>query len=462
MNNKKIYNSITKIVITNIILDNTRPYRIKENNVSIGAGFFIDKEGHILTAAHVIQDSIEIWINLPIHGKKNYKAEIVCVYPDFDLAIIKILDIRNTYSLNLGDSDKINIGDKIYALGHPNNSDNPLRTEGTVSGRREIFIQGDVPINAGNSGGPVLNKNNEVIGVSSAKIVDSENSSLIVPINLFKNISSVMLDSKDKIIYKNVLGILLNQNNKYYFDFNKIDKTICNQGAIISKIYKNSPLENILDEGDIFYKINDKVIDFYGELNVEWEEAKVSLNYIINRTLPNQKISITIYSIKEHKLKEFKNITLKSKDQIFNIRDHFNHIEKYQYEVFGGIVVMNLNINHILEDFKNLIYLINTNKEDTSYLVISYVFENSKIAEYNMITNGLLIDQVNQIKVKNIEEYKDALKQPIIVDNKKFISIKPVYSNEIILDLDEVLEQEKNLIKTYQYNQSDTYLYFNK
>ena len=207
INQKKIYNSIVKIITTNVTLDTLIPYNISKQEKSIGAGFFIDKNGNVLTAAHVVKDTIEIWVRIPEYGKKIYRAEIVCVYPDFDLAIIRVVNINNKYYLKLGNSEDLELGQSVYALGYPDNSEYPMRTTGTVSGRRDDYIQTDTPINKGNSGGPLLNIKDEVIGVNSAVVAGSEDSSLIVPINSFKNVKNTMLNSKKRIIHKNVLGI---------------------------------------------------------------------------------------------------------------------------------------------------------------------------------------------------------------------------------------------------------------
>jgi len=466
--NIDIYNNIVKINVTKVIFDNIMPHSISENISGSGAGFFIDNEGHILTAAHVIEDSINIRINLPEEGKLNYDAKIISVLPDFDLAIIKILEYQNKYFLKLGDSDTVNIGDRINALGYPENSDVPLGTSGTVSGNREGIIQGDVPVNPGNSGGPILNNNDEVIGITSAKIMDSENSSLIIPINVYKIRSHIImkLNSKDKkIIYKNCIGLLFSQNNKYYMDYHNIDiKILQNKGVIVSKIYNNSPLQNKINEGDIVYKINNLDIDFYGELNVKWEVGKVSISYILDRTIPNESISISFYSITEKKIIELDNIELISHDKIYKIRNYFYHIEKNRdhYEIFAGIIVMNLDLKHITTKFQNYIYLLNEYKEDIPSLIISYVFDNSKISEYYKLSRGILIDTVNNKKVTNIEEYKKALKEPIIVNNKKYICIISKNNRKFILDLHDILKQEIELIDIYRYNPSDTFSYFNK
>ena len=80
------------------------------------------------------------------------------------------------FHLSLGNSDEVKLRDDVYVIGYPNNPDYPIITSGTISGSRTNYIQTDTPVNSGNSGGPLLNKNNKVVGVTSAVIRNSENS----------------------------------------------------------------------------------------------------------------------------------------------------------------------------------------------------------------------------------------------------------------------------------------------
>lgn len=455
LNKKKIYNCIVKIIPTHIILDPLIPYNIIQQTKSIGAGFFIDNNGHILTCAHVVKNIIEIWIRIPDTGKKIYRADIVCVYPDFDLAIIKIRHYKNDYFLNLGDSEEIVLGDEIYALGYPDNSEYPMRTSGTISGRRGDNIQTDVALNPGNSGGPCLNKLNQVIGVSSAVIAGSEDSSLIVPINAFKNVIESMINSGKKIINKNVLGILLVNGNDNYKEMYNIKKSK-GEGQIIKKILKNSPFNNFSKEGDIFHSIDGYKIDYYGEVNVEWEDAKVPLEYIVKRKKPFSNVEVKIYSLEQKKMIT-KNIKLKTFPDIYPVRQVFPHIEKLDFEVFSGLVVMNLNLDHIIKKFQHLVHLIVNEKIYQPYLIITHIFENSKIGEYNTINIGSLIHKVNNIKVRTLVEYRDAITKYIYKNGKKFIIIETLNRDKVILNLEELLKTENTLISQYGYSPSESY-----
>ena len=115
------------------------PYKTDYQGQSIGTGFFFDKKGHILTAAHVIEHSAEIWINMPSYGKKIFKANIISVYPDFDIAVIKIINFKNKEYLSLGNSDEVKLRDDVYVIGYPNNPDYPIITSGTLDHVQIIY-----------------------------------------------------------------------------------------------------------------------------------------------------------------------------------------------------------------------------------------------------------------------------------------------------------------------------------
>ena len=119
LNQETIYNSVVKIICNKASVDLLLQYKISSHDQSIGTGFYINKQGNILTAAHVVEDAAELWINMPQYGKKIFRAEIVSVYPDFDIAIIKINNFKNKDYIKIGNSDKIRLRDEVYVIGHP-------------------------------------------------------------------------------------------------------------------------------------------------------------------------------------------------------------------------------------------------------------------------------------------------------------------------------------------------------
>jgi S1-C subfamily serine protease len=162
--------------VTSTSVDSSDPFFGPQARVSLGSGFVIDKDGYIVTNYHVIESARQIEVNFS--GDDRVQATIVGVDPSTDLALLKInAQARALTPLPLGDSDAVRVGDAVVAIGNPFGLERTV-TAGIVSAlQREItapngytidkVIQTDAPINQGNSGGPLLNAQGEVIGVNS-------------------------------------------------------------------------------------------------------------------------------------------------------------------------------------------------------------------------------------------------------------------------------------------------------
>lgn len=450
-----VYNSVIKIINTSVVLDMTVPYNIQQQSQSIGSGFFINNQGYAVTAAHVIENSVELWIKLPKYGQKIFRGEIVSVYPDFDIGIIKVHDIDNNSFLELGNSDKISLRDKVYALGYPRNSKYPIITSGTISGMREDYIQTDTPVNPGNSGGPLMNENNMVIGITSAVIAQSENSSLIIPIKIVNQNLDSMMNSKTKILQKNVLGTLLvNGTHNYRKLYNIPDK--CAEGIIVKQILKKSPLHSVLKPGDMICSFNNGLkeykIDYFGETNVEWETAKVPLDHLVKRCIPKQYVEIKFFSLENNKIQTHK-FKLKTYDEIYPIKKIFPYIDKIDYEIFAGLIIMDLTLNHlVMPQFMQLVNIVSTGEIFKPQLVITHIFPNSKIAEYNTIAPYTLISKINNIPVNSLAKFRKAIKKPIKNKDDFYIIIETTDKNKVILNTRELIAQEQKLSKDYKYD----------
>ena len=166
---------------------------------STGSGFLIDAEGRILTNFHVIQGSAELEVNpLSEHGDGNrYKATVLATDPANDLALIQIHSEGPMPFLALGDSDSVQVGQKVLAIGNPFGLEGTLTTGVVSSTGRSIqdrsgilkdLIQTDAAINPGNSGGPLLDSSGNVIGVNTAIYGPSGNIGIgfAMPINRAK------------------------------------------------------------------------------------------------------------------------------------------------------------------------------------------------------------------------------------------------------------------------------------
>ena len=161
-----------------------------------GSGFIIDKEGHVLTNYHVVGNATQVEVTL--HNKRTYKAEVIGRDRGHDLAVVKI-DAPGVVPAVLGDSKNLQVGQKTFAIGNPFGLAGTM-TRGIISSLRPIrspegsyieeAIQTDAAINPGNSGGPLLNSHGEVIGINSLIATGGSNQSagigFAIPINVAK------------------------------------------------------------------------------------------------------------------------------------------------------------------------------------------------------------------------------------------------------------------------------------
>ena len=164
----------------------------------LGSGFVVDHNGYILTNNHVVENAIRIQVTLP-GDRTQYAAKLIGTDPELDLAVLKIDASKQLTPLRVGNSDAIEVGDWAVAIGSPFGLDQTM-TAGIISAKgRDLgerdhqlqrFLQTDAAINRGNSGGPLLNINGEVIGINTMIVSGSGNFEGIgfaLPINLAVN-----------------------------------------------------------------------------------------------------------------------------------------------------------------------------------------------------------------------------------------------------------------------------------
>jgi serine protease Do len=211
---------------------------------SSGSGVIIDPAGVILTNNHVVAGGGTIRVKL--HDGREFEATDVKTDPSTDLAVIKIKASAPLPAATLGDSDQMQIGDWVLALGQPFGLQDTV-TAGIISAKgRDIgitrhneFLQTDAAINPGNSGGPLVNLQGEVVGINTAISSSSggfQGIGFAVPVNVAKWVSSQLL--KDGSVHRAYLGVGIQM----------IDQTLAeqlglstSQGALITDVQPNSP-----------------------------------------------------------------------------------------------------------------------------------------------------------------------------------------------------------------------------
>ena len=167
----------------------------------VGSGVIVDAAGIVLTNNHVVEGADEVTVELP--DGREFKATEIKTDPESDLAVVRLADARDLPVAKLGDSDKLEIGDWVIAIGNPFELETTV-SAGIISGkgrelgsiRRAKFLQTDAAINPGNSGGPLVNLAGEVVGINTAIASSSggyQGVGFAIPINLAKWVSGQLI-----------------------------------------------------------------------------------------------------------------------------------------------------------------------------------------------------------------------------------------------------------------------------
>ena len=233
------------------------PFKTKDRvSTSVGSGFIISKEGLILTNSHLVfgHQTIDVILD----NGFTTRAELVGVDPFLDLAALRIsVPMKNLPVAILGDSNKIQTGEDVLAIGNPFGLEQTL-TKGIISGVNRTLlaspmspelplIQTDAAFNPGNSGGPLLNSCGEIIGINTAMLGQGENINFAVPINMAKKVLPQLL-AKGRVIrpWLGVGGKFIQKELGQIINLRLVD------GFMVETVEPESPAEQAgLNEGDL-------------------------------------------------------------------------------------------------------------------------------------------------------------------------------------------------------------------
>ena len=239
-----------------------------------GSGFFVSPDGYIMTNAHVVKGADKLTV--VFEDGRELDASLVGSDPHTDIAIIKV-EGRNFPYLELADSDKIEVGEEVAAIGSPFQLQATL-TSGIISakGRQNLhitafedFIQTDAAINPGNSGGPLVSLDCEVIGINTA-IVTAGGGGYVgigfaVPSNMARNVMTQLIDTG--VVVRSFLGVALQPVDKDIADAFQLNNV---EGALVSEVIKDSPADKAgIKQGDIILESNGVPIKSIGSFRNE-------------------------------------------------------------------------------------------------------------------------------------------------------------------------------------------------
>lgn len=240
---------------------------------SLGSGYIIEATntgGLILTNQHVVDGAEEIKVKFTeAVDEKESDAELVGSDPDLDVALIKVKTRRKLQAAVIGDSDKLEVGEWIAAVGNPFGHGHSV-SHGIVSAKERTlpggfgkYLQVDAPINPGNSGGPLVNLNGEVVGINNAIDARGPGIGFAIPINLVKNVLP-QLKTKGKVD-RGYIGVSVDDLRPDLAKTLKLDENL--KAPIITNVMQGQPADKAgLQAYDVVTAVNGKAVHTAGDL----------------------------------------------------------------------------------------------------------------------------------------------------------------------------------------------------
>ena len=277
--------------------------RAPRNFKGLGSGAIINAEkGYVLTNNHVIKDADKITVQL--HDGREFKAKVIGADEMSDVALIQVEKPKNLTALKLADSDKLRVGDFTVAIGNPFGLGQTVtsgivsalgRSMGSDSGTYENYIQTDAAVNRGNSGGPLINLNGELIGINTAILSPSGGNAGIafaIPSNMANNLVQQILEFGE--VRRGMLGIKggeLNADLAQAFDIE------AKKGAFISEVMPGSAADKAgLKAGDVITAINGQAISSFAEMRAKIATSgagtEIDLTYLRDGKPNNAKVTL--------------------------------------------------------------------------------------------------------------------------------------------------------------------------
>jgi serine protease Do len=348
---------------------------------SLGSGFVIDSDGSILTNNHVVENASKIVVKLS--DDQEYEAKIIGRDQKTDIAVIKINAKGNLPAANRGDSDQLEVGEWVVAIGHPFGLDSTV-TSGIVSakgrhigqGPYDNFIQTDASINPGNSGGPLLNLRGEVIGINTAIFSRTGGNigiGFAIPINLVKEVLP-QLRGKGKVT-RGYLGVLIQKVTPEIAESLGMER---GYGALVANVSKDGPADKAgVKVGDVITEFDGKEVKDSGDLPI-----------IVARTPVDKRVKMKVLRDKKEAVLNVAVGELKDEEVVAAVP------EKGE---------LGLTVQRLTPQMAESLGL-----EKSEGVVVTAV-EPSSTADEAGIRRGDIILEVDRKAVRNMDDYKKAI-----------------------------------------------------
>jgi Do/DeqQ family serine protease len=362
--------------------DEAAPER-ESKQQGLGSGVMVSSDGYILTNNHVVEGADELNVLLP--DNREFKAKVIGADPKTDIAVIKI-DADHLPTVVLADSDKLRVGDVVFAIGNPLDIGQTV-TMGIVSalGRKNLgllesvggyedFIQTDAAINMGNSGGALVDAKGRVVGINSAILSTSRGNigiGFAIPIDLAANIMQSLIGTGK--VTRGYLGVNTDALTAEIAEQLGIGKDT--QGVVITDVKPDSPAAKAgLKRSDVILALNGKAV-----------ESLEDLRLLISETAPGTEVAVKL--------------ARDGKEQTINVTLGTLTDETADNELLPGVSVTKLTNDKRRE--------LNIDDDRVTGLLIASVEDNSPYSD--KLTSGAVIIEIDRVPVTTVEAAKRML-----------------------------------------------------
>lgn len=348
---------------------------------SLGTGFIIDPDGYIITNNHVVEGADKIKVKL-VDGRE-FRAVVKGRDPMVDLALLKIESPgHNLPSLAFGDSNAIQVGDWVLAVGNPFGLSHTV-TQGIISAKGRVigagpyddFLQTDASINPGNSGGPLVNLKGEVIGINTAIVASGQGIGFAIPSNMAKDIIS-QLKEKGKVT-RGILGVQIQVVTAELAKSFGLKEPM---GALVAEVNPNSPAAQAgIQRGDI-------IIDYNGTPIKEMHE----LPRLVAHTPPGTKVTLKVLRQGKEKTLSVTIAEMKPEHMARLGMEGEDATEKSDL----GLMVQELNPN-LAQRFR---------LQEKQGVIVVQVDQGTPAGDSGMRPGDLILE-INGVAIKNLQDY---------------------------------------------------------